>query len=135
MPAILTENGFFNNETQVYELMKPAIRQKIADAHVAAILEIEEHGLSSLKTQRSDILELPKINLLQSTLAEQYFTKSTQRATNLTNLDATDRYKALLKENPTIHQRVPQYYIASYLGIKPQSLSRIRKCLCFQRSW
>ena len=50
MPAILTENGFFNNEQQVYELMKPAIRQKIADAHVAAILEIEEHGLSSLKT-------------------------------------------------------------------------------------
>lgn len=45
MPAILTENGFFNNETQVYELMKPAVRQKIADAHVAAILEIEEKGL------------------------------------------------------------------------------------------
>jgi len=45
MPAILTENGFFNNETQVYDLMKPAIRQKIADAHVAAILEIEAKGL------------------------------------------------------------------------------------------
>lgn len=45
MPAILTENGFFNNETQVYELMKPEVRQKIADAHVAAILEIEEKGL------------------------------------------------------------------------------------------
>ena len=45
MPAILTENGFFNNETQVYELMKPAIRQQIADAHVAAILEIEKSGL------------------------------------------------------------------------------------------
>jgi len=45
MPAILTENGFFNNETQVYDLMKQTIRQKIADAHVAAILEIEENGL------------------------------------------------------------------------------------------
>ena len=45
MPAILTENGFFNNETQVYELLKPAVRQKIADAHVEAILEIEENGL------------------------------------------------------------------------------------------
>ena len=45
MPAVLTENGFFNNETQVYDLMKPAVRQKIADAHVAAILEIEEKGL------------------------------------------------------------------------------------------
>ncbi len=45
MPAILTENGFFNNEKQVYELMKPAVRQMIADAHVAAILEIEKNGL------------------------------------------------------------------------------------------
>ena len=45
MPAILTENGFFNNEKQVYELMKPAIRQKIANAHVAAILEIEQNGI------------------------------------------------------------------------------------------
>lgn len=41
MPAILTENGFFNNEEQVVELMKKEVRQKIADAHVAAILEIE----------------------------------------------------------------------------------------------
>ncbi len=69
---------------------------------------------------------LPKVNLIRSTLAEQYFTKSTQRATNLINLDAKNRYQALLKEIPFIHQRVPQYYIASYLGIKPQSLSRIR---------
>ena len=70
--------------------------------------------------------ELPTVNLIRSTLAEQYFTKSTQRAANLTNLDAKGRYQALLQEMPMIHQRVPQYYIASYLGIKPQSLSRIR---------
>jgi len=46
MPAILTENGFYNNKKQVLELMKPAIRQKVANAHVAAILEIEKNGLS-----------------------------------------------------------------------------------------
>jgi CRP-like cAMP-binding protein len=37
------------------------------------------------------------------------------------------RYVALLKDKPEIIQRVPQYYIASYLGITPVSLSRIRK--------
>ena len=36
------------------------------------------------------------------------------------------RYEELLKEYPNIIQRVPQYYIASYLGITPVSLSRIR---------
>ena len=36
------------------------------------------------------------------------------------------RYEELLKEYPDIIQRVPQHYIASYLGITPVSLSRIR---------
>lgn len=46
MPAVLTENGFFNNEYEVKELMKNSVRQKIADAHVEAILEIEKNGIT-----------------------------------------------------------------------------------------
>ncbi|MEK7253146.1 MAG: N-acetylmuramoyl-L-alanine amidase [Bacteroidota bacterium] len=45
MPAVLTENGFFNNKEEAKELMKDEVRQKIADAHVAAIMEIEENGI------------------------------------------------------------------------------------------
>ncbi len=45
MPAVLTENGFYNNRKEVIELMKDEVRQKIADAHIAAILEIEKNGL------------------------------------------------------------------------------------------
>jgi CRP-like cAMP-binding protein len=40
-----------------------------------------------------------------------------------------ERYCNLLKEHPEIVQRVPLQYIASYLGITPVSLSRIRKRL------
>jgi CRP-like cAMP-binding protein len=40
---------------------------------------------------------------------------------------AEEKYRKLLKNSPEIVQRIPQHYIASYLGIKPQSLSRIRK--------
>lgn len=39
------------------------------------------------------------------------------------------RYKELLDNNPLILQRIPLHYIASYLGITPVSLSRIRKRL------
>jgi N-acetylmuramoyl-L-alanine amidase len=42
MPAILTETGFFNNPYQVRELMKDSVREKVADAHVEAILEVEK---------------------------------------------------------------------------------------------
>ena len=38
-----------------------------------------------------------------------------------------ERYKDLLQNQPRIIQRVPQHFIASYLGITPVSLSRIRK--------
>jgi len=42
---------------------------------------------------------------------------------------AEEKYLKLLKNSPEIVQRIPQHYIASYLGIKPPSLSRIRKSI------
>lgn len=43
------------------------------------------------------------------------------------NLSPEVRYQKLLETRPNLVNRVPQYMIASYLGIKPESLSRIRK--------
>lgn len=37
------------------------------------------------------------------------------------------RYQNLLKSRPDLFQRIPQYQIASYIGVTPESLSRIRK--------
>lgn len=37
------------------------------------------------------------------------------------------RYLSLIDKHPDILQRIPQYHIASYIGVKPESLSRIRK--------
>lgn len=42
------------------------------------------------------------------------------------------RYQKLLEHRPDILQRVPQYQIASYIGVKPESLSRIRKRLAIK---
>lgn len=52
---------------------------------------------------------------------------SQHRANDLATLSAELRYKKLIENQPGILQNVPIQYIASYLGIKPQSLSRIRK--------
>ncbi|MEL6141896.1 MAG: N-acetylmuramoyl-L-alanine amidase [Bacteroidota bacterium] len=45
MPAILTENGFYNNRFEVLELMKDSVRDQIANAHVLAIRQLENEGL------------------------------------------------------------------------------------------
>lgn len=45
------------------------------------------------------------------------------------------RYQNFLKNHPDLNQRLPQYYIASYVGVKPQSLSRIRRRLMSSASY
>jgi len=50
-----------------------------------------------------------------------------KRADDLATLDAEERYKKFLHQHADILQHVPLKYIASFLGIRPESLSRIRK--------
>lgn len=52
-----------------------------------------------------------------------------QRALDLLTLSAEQRYLKLLHDHPEIVHASPGQYIASYIGIKPESLSRIRKKL------
>ena len=89
-------------------------------------LEKSSIYMLTVENMQKLLMEVPAANQMRSNLAERYFTTATDRASNLANLKAEERYQLLLKEKPFIHQKVPQYHIASYLGIKPQSLSRIR---------
>lgn len=58
---------------------------------------------------------------------EQMMGMQQQVLSKYITLSPKERYLQLLKERPTLVNRVPQYQIASYLGIKPETLSRIRR--------
>ncbi|MGV3768351.1 MAG: Crp/Fnr family transcriptional regulator [Chitinophagaceae bacterium] len=58
---------------------------------------------------------------------EELFLKKSKRELSLLNDTATKRYLNLMEEQPLLFQQVPLKYIASYIGITPQALSRIRK--------
>lgn len=58
---------------------------------------------------------------------EQVFVSVLQQLTSFYKDAPELRYQRFLETFSGISQRIPQYYIASYVGIKPQSLSRIRK--------
>ncbi len=60
-------------------------------------------------------------------MAERSAINLARRMVSLIRDPAEKRYLDLLKERPDVLQRVPQYMVASYLGITPESLSRIRK--------
>lgn len=72
-------------------------------------------------------LSSPRWLLFKNHLVQLVFFNITQHNADLAMLDAKTRYYKFMREKPELINRVPQYYIAAYLGIKPQSLSRIRK--------
>jgi CRP-like cAMP-binding protein len=65
--------------------------------------------------------------LIGKAISDIMFTKKQSEQINLLTLTPTERYLKLIKERPMIFQRTPLKIIASYLGIAPESLSRIRK--------
>lgn len=62
-------------------------------------------------------------------LIQNAYISSQKRVSRIYGNTAEERYLKLINDNHQILQRVPQHFIASYLGIKPQSLSRIRKTM------
>jgi CRP-like cAMP-binding protein len=83
------------------------------------------------KIERSKLIELIDKNEnfknFSLVIFEQAAARTQIRANDFATLTADLRYKKLVEQQPEIIQNVPIQYIASYLGIKPQSLSRIRK--------
>jgi CRP-like cAMP-binding protein len=71
--------------------------------------------------------EVPVFERIARQIVEKIFIANIRRTDEFQNLKADERYESLLRTHPQLVQRVPQYYIASFLGIAPQSLSRIRK--------
>ena len=68
----------------------------------------------------------PKIERLARILAEYFFVSKEKREIELVMMDATERYAIFQEEHPNLENHIPQYHIASYLGITPTQLSRIR---------
>ena len=73
--------------------------------------------------------QIPKFEMFFRILVQNGYLSSLQRIARSFSEDAEQRYLMLIKNHPDLPQRVPQYLVASYLGIKPQSLSRIRQNL------
>lgn len=58
---------------------------------------------------------------------ERHAAAKDQRIIASLSSSAEERYTGFLEKYPTIAQRVPQHMVASYLGISPETLSRVRK--------
>lgn len=105
----------FNNQV-------PATEQIEAACH-AEVLAISHHKLTELYSQ------IPYLQELITQITHQGLLDKINTRNAYVGLDATRQYQLFLSQQPEIATRVSVADMASYLGITPQSLSRIRKNL------
>jgi hypothetical protein len=94
-----------------------------------AIKALEDTWIREISAEQTQKLffSSPRWLLFKNHLVQGVFFNITKHNADFEMLDAKARYYKFMREKPDLFNRVPQYYIAAYLGIKPQSLSRIRK--------
>ena len=102
------------------------INQKPATENVECITDCQ-----LLKISRQNLISLidksESFKKFSLVIFEKVMALSQIRANDLATLTAELRYKKMIAEQPHLLQNIPIQYIASFLGIKPQSLSRIRR--------
>lgn len=93
--------------------------------YVQAVTDVE-----ALRITHDDLETLyrnsPKIERVGRLILEHLFVKKENRVIDFIRFSAQERYNSLIENDPDIIFNVPLQYIASYLGIKPETLSRIR---------
>lgn len=95
--------------------------------------EVAQQALTDCKVWKVSFQEIERlsdgnyeIERLRRIIAESYFLSNEKKEIEMAMLDAEKRYLILQEEYPGIELEIPQYHIASYLGISATQLSRIR---------
>ncbi len=91
------------------------------------VLEDAELFSMPLKDLRELYLLYPEFNIVGRELLQQYYADAEKRAYIARLTKAENKYRYFIKEHPGLVNRVPLKYIASYLGMTLETLSRIRK--------
>ena len=119
------ESQFFASYQTVFEnIPSQQIFQALEDCD---LLELDYHKLEEFINQN------PKFEKARLAILQKMLIGTLKRVESFILETPEERYLNLVAEQPEIYNRVPSKYIASYLGITPVSLSRIRKRIIEKR--
>ncbi|MEJ2900786.1 Crp/Fnr family transcriptional regulator [Pedobacter panaciterrae] len=121
--------GYFSFENEFVSSYKSFLTQHPCTGYIQAL---EQTGLILISRKNMDLmLNHPllgyKMERFGRLVAEHYICCYEDRITSFITETPEERYLKMLETTPEIMQRVPQHYVANFLGITPVSLSRIRK--------
>jgi CRP-like cAMP-binding protein len=121
---ILPENHF---TTSLDSFLRQSLsRQCLETLEASELLVISHTALEQLYE------DVPKMNIFARKLFEQRIIHAQQILSSYVLDSPEARYLRLVAMQPSLVQRVPQHILASFLGITPVSLSRIRKRISLQ---
>ncbi len=114
---------FANEFVSAYDsfLMQAPCQYELEAIIDTRLWQISHEDLQSIYRETSIGNEIGRKN------AEVLFLKKSGRELSLLNKSAEERYLDLFSERPELIKKIPLKYIASYIGITPQALSRIRR--------
>ena len=97
-----------------------------ADYHIQA-LESTEVLILKQEVLEELYLKIPQLERLFRIIIQNAYVAAQQRIVATISQTAEERYTAFLQKYPGLSQRVPQYMIASYIGVTPEFFSKMKK--------
>ncbi|HLP54735.1 MAG TPA: Crp/Fnr family transcriptional regulator [Fluviicola sp.] len=111
---VISTNNFTSNDTPQHYL--------VCAEDTALVAGNEQQAQEMFRS-------FPRFETISRMVVEAVFNEQRNLLTSYLTDSPEQRYRKLLKSRPDLFQRIPQYQLASYIGVKPESLSRIRKRL------
>jgi CRP-like cAMP-binding protein len=122
------KTGYFYTENSFVSSYESYTKQVPAKHNLQAI-ENCKLVVVTLEAAMQLLAFSPKFDALARTLMEEELIIYQEMIANFITKDAEGRYQELLDTKSELLQRIPQYHLATYLGVTPETLSRIRKRL------
>lgn len=122
------KNTFFYQEQQFISSYESFVRQ-VPSPHSIQCVEDCAVVIISQQAAQQLLMHTPTFDQLSRILLEEELIVYQQMLASFITMSAEQRYQTLMQTQPDLLQRLPQYHIASYLGVNAETLSRIRRRL------
>jgi CRP-like cAMP-binding protein len=99
--------------------------QKVSSMYIEALEDCELLMLSR-QSKEQLLAEIPKLERMFRLMIQRHLSVVQSRLFKTVTHSGMEKYLEFIKRYPTIPQRVPQHYIASFLGMSPEFLSKLR---------
>lgn len=120
--------------TEMDALTPPCVVSKMPSEYYISCVEDSILTISNADLEIETNNKFPKFEIMCRILSEELLAKQRIDFDEFKTSSPEQRYLNLIEKRPDLIQRVPQHQLASFLGIKPQSLSRLRARIVDKKS-